>query len=62
MVEEMLAARGISVTRETIRQWGSNSAVNSPIASAGEPDAGVANGNPDEVDWGARRSRVAGWA
>jgi putative transposase len=30
MVEEMLAARGISVTHETIRQWASNSAKNSP--------------------------------
>src|SRR6185437_3213343 len=36
MVEEMLAARGISVTHETIRQWGLNSGGNLPTASVGE--------------------------
>ena len=36
MVEELLAARGISVTHETIRQPGLKSAWNSPTASVGE--------------------------
>jgi putative transposase len=45
MVEEMLAARGISVTHETIRQWGAlNSAANSPTASVGERLAVATNG------------------
>jgi len=39
MVEEMLAARGISVTHETIRQWASNSAGNSPTGSVSERHA-----------------------
>jgi putative transposase len=40
MVEEMLAARGISVTHETIRQWASNSGGYSPTASVSERLAG----------------------
>jgi transposase-like protein len=44
MVEARLAARGILVTHETIRQWASNSAKNSPIASVGERLAGATNG------------------
>ncbi len=44
MVEEMLAARGILVTYETIRQWGLKSAGNSPIASVGEPHEAATNG------------------
>src|SRR5438874_12033033 len=50
MVEEMLDARGISVTHETIRQWGlkfgraSNSAGNSPPGSVGERLAVATNG------------------
>ena len=44
MVEEMLAARGISVMHETIRQWGLNSAGNSPTASVSERLAVATNG------------------
>jgi hypothetical protein len=44
MVEEMLAARGISVTHETIRHGASNSAGNSPTAFVGERLAAVTNG------------------
>jgi hypothetical protein len=44
MVEEMLAARGISVTHETIRQWASNSAGNSPTGSVGERLVVATNG------------------
>ena len=36
MVEEMLAARGMSVTHETIRQWGLKFGRNSPTGSVGE--------------------------
>jgi transposase-like protein len=35
MVEELLAARGILVSHETVRQWASSSARASPIKSAG---------------------------
>ncbi len=35
MVEEMLAARGIVVSHETVRQWGSIPARSSPTGSAG---------------------------
>jgi putative transposase len=38
MVEEMLAARGICVTYETVRQWGRRSARRSPIRSASARD------------------------
>jgi putative transposase len=34
MVEEMLAARGICVTYETVRQWGRSSAKRFPISMA----------------------------
>jgi hypothetical protein len=50
MVEEMLAARGISMTHETIRHGALNSAKNSPIAPAGErlPIVVGTNGGSDE--------------
>ncbi len=43
-VEEILAARGISVTYETIRQKGLKFVSNPPIASADEPHATATNG------------------
>jgi len=44
MVEEMLAARGISVTHETIRQWGLKFGRDSPTGSVGERLAVATNG------------------
>ncbi len=44
MVEEILAARGIGVTYDTVRQWGGNSASRSPIGSASAHPLAVTNG------------------
>jgi transposase-like protein len=44
MVEEMLAFRGIEVSHETIRQWGSSSARSSPISS-GRPKLQTSHGS-----------------
>ena len=44
MVEKMLAARGISVTHETIWQWGLKFGRNLPTASVGERLAVATNG------------------
>ena len=44
MVEEMLAALGISVTYETIRQWSWKFGRELPAAFVGEPLAAATNG------------------
>jgi transposase-like protein len=44
MVEEMLAARGISVSYETNRQWGLKFAWNSPTVFVGAHPAAATNG------------------
>src|ERR1700758_576432 len=67
MVEEMLAARGISVTYETIR----HSAANSPTASVGGPHAAATNGTSTRssspsparsIGFGARSIRKASFS
>jgi putative transposase len=44
MVEEMLAFRGIEVSHETIRQWGSSLARSSPTLSVGGCPSPATNG------------------
>ena len=44
MVEELLAARGIIVSHETVGQWGKNSASSSPTGSAAAFPVSATNG------------------